>query len=56
MFDLKRPDHFNHPDWLEAKWNISGLFSQRVLLSHVLKLMKNFDIAHEGANEGRTLQ
>jgi len=46
LFDLKRPKDLINPDWPEIKWNITGLFIRRKLLTDVLNFMRQLRISH----------
>lgn len=44
MFELKRPDNLLHPDWLEARWNITGLYAHRPLVHVLTHLMERWGV------------
>ncbi len=46
MIDMTHERNFLHPDWPDAKWNISGLFVYRPLVNFFTQMMKNHGMAH----------
>ena len=46
MFTKTYPDQLHHPDWPEAKWNISGLHPHRGLLKLFAAYLKLFKMPH----------
>ena len=46
LFDPRLEDSLLHPDWPEAKWNISGLFAHRRLVHLLVNMMKTWEIGH----------
>ncbi|MFH1215004.1 MAG: hypothetical protein V1706_00715 [Pseudomonadota bacterium] len=44
MFTKLHPEHVYHPDWPEARWNISGLLAHRVLVRVFVEQLKRFKI------------
>ncbi|MFC1840023.1 hypothetical protein ACFL1N_10610 [Thermodesulfobacteriota bacterium] len=46
MFDTKRGTTLLHQDWPEAKWNISGLFQNRLLIRILVSTMEHENISH----------
>jgi len=46
MFDMKREGSLLNPDLPEIRWNISGLFNYRPLVSFLVQMMRNHGISH----------
>ncbi len=46
MFDIKRKGSLLHPYWPEARWNISGVFNYRALVSFLVQTMRAHGITH----------
>ncbi len=44
MFPKTYPEHFHHPGWPEARWNISGLLAHRVLVRVFTEQLKKYQI------------
>jgi hypothetical protein len=45
-FDSRGQESLLYPDWPEARWNISGLFIRRPLLSHLVATMAQAKLSH----------
>ena len=46
MFNTKRATSLLNPDWPEVKWNISGLFHNRVFVRIFIAVMEKENISH----------
>ena len=46
MFNMKREGSLLHPFWPEARWNISGLFNYRPLVTFLVQTMRAHGLTH----------